>query len=457
MDQNDINRKNSENIEAQNKESVVQNKESDSQNVFDNATVEAVNEQQNVKSEQKNKNGDRKTRRVSVGMTVFIALLAALIAFQTTYVALTSSYKVKLNKAYENVSRFAALFEAYDIFDKNYIYDINDDNLIDYMLYSFASEDKYFSYYNAEEWAEMTNTHIGISYGIGVYVSYDGNDGILVGYVMKDSPAEKAGLKYKDVIVAIDGVYVADVGYDNAVNLVAGEKGTVVNITVIRDGVEKNIAVTRGEYSAETVISETMVLEDGSKIGYIRLLEFYTITVSQFKNAVNTLINDGCKGIVFDLRDNPGGELSAIIDILDFLLPEGPIVHILDANKNEIETYKSDKNEIDIPMAVLVNGNTASAAELFTSALRDYKKADIIGTKTYGKGCGQSVYALSNGGYIYVTSFFYNPPYGDNYDGIGIYPNIEVKLSDEYANTNLFFVPHEYDAQLGAAIRNFTK
>lgn len=108
-----------------------------------------------------------------------------------------------------------------------------------------------------------------------------------------------------------------------------------------------------------------------------------------------------------------------------------------------------------MPMAVLANENTASAAELFTSALRDYDKAKIVGTRTYGKGCGQNAYALSNGGYIYVTSFFYNPPFGKNYDGIGIYPNIEIQLSEKYKDKNLFFVPHEDDAQIKAAIRSF--
>lgn len=396
----------------------------------------------------------RAPKKVSVGMTIVLVLLAALIAFQTTYIALTSSYKVKLNKAYDNVSKFAAIFEAYEIFDENYIYQINDKNLVDIMLLTFASQDKYFSYYTAEEWIEMNNTHQGVSYGIGVYVS-EGSEGILVAHVMKDSPAYIAGLKYNDCIVEIDGVSVKSVGYENAVDLVSGEAGTIVNITVIRDGEKKVIPVRRGEYTAETVLYETIVSDTGKKVGYIRILEFYSVTVSQFKNAVNALISDGCESLVFDVRDNPGGELSAILSILDFLLPEGPIVHILDADKKEIDRYDSDKNEIDMPMAVLANENTASAAELFTSALRDYDKAKIVGTKTYGKGCGQNAYALSNGGYIYVTSFFYNPPFGKNYDGIGIYPNIEIQLSEKYKDKNLFFVPHEDDAQIKAAIRSF--
>jgi len=176
------------------------------------------------------------------------------------------------------------------------------------------------------------------------------------------------------------------------------------------------------------------------------------ITVSQFKNAVKALIDDGVDGFVFDVRDNPGGELAAICEILDFLLPEGPIAHIIGADGEERQVYTSNASEIDLPMTVLVNGNTASAAELFTSALRDYDKAEIVGTLTYGKGCGQEGFYLTDGSVVFITSFFYNPPFSDNYDGIGITPDIEVELPEELQNQNLFLIDHEEDTQLAAAL-----
>ena len=152
------------------------------------------------------------------------------------------------------------------------------------------------------------------------------------------------------------------------------------------------------------------------------------------------------------MRDNPGGELAAICEILDFLLPEGPIAHIIGADGEERQVYTSNASEIDLPMTVLVNGNTASAAELFTSALRDYDKAEIVGTLTYGKGCGQEGFYLTDGSVVFITSFFYNPPFSDNYDGIGITPDIEVELPEELQNQNLFLIDHEEDTQLAAAL-----
>lgn len=393
--------------------------------------------------------------KVSVGMTIVLVLFAILFTFQATYVTLTAKYKLELNKTKETVSNFSLLLEAYELFKENYVYDIDDENLLNYMLYAFSAEDQYSSYLTPEEFSAMYLESAGNASGIGVYVSY-ADDCIKVAHVMAGSPAESAGILFGDNIVAVGGNLVSDVGYNEAVNLVSGEKGTDVVLTVERDGKEIEITVTRGDYTPETVVYSA-IEENNQKIGYIKILQFDQITVTQFKTAVEMLCSDGCEKLVFDLRDNPGGELDAIVEILDYLLPEGPIVRILDADKKETYTYRSDKNEIEMPMSVLVNGNTASAAELFTSALRDYEKAAIVGEKTYGKGCGQSYQPLSNGGYISITSFFYNPPFGENYDGVGIYPDIEVELPEEYEDENLFFVPYESDTQLKAAIAYLTK
>ena len=249
---------------------------------------------------------------------------------------------------------------------------------------------------------------------------------------------------------------VADIGYYEAIDLLDGENGVQVAITVLRDGNEVDVTVTCGEYVPVTVICSIME-EQGEKIGYLKIVQFDSITVTQFKNTMASLRNEGCEKFIFDLRGNPGGELNAVISILDYLLPAGPIVHILDAEKNVTKVYNSDASSVEGEMVVLADGRTASAGELFTSALRDYDKATIIGTKTYGKGCGQSIHALSNGGVITVTSFFYNPPYGENYDGVGIYPDIEVELPDEYKNKSTFLIPRESDTQLQAAISKLTK
>lgn len=403
----------------------------------------------------KGKKKSKGPRKVSLGLTIVLVLFTALFTFQTTYVTLTTQYKLKLNEAKATVSKFGLLLEAYELFAEKCVYDIDDENLINYMLYAFSAEDKYSSYLTPEEFDQMYMESYGNASGIGIYVS-NSDEGIRVAHIMAGSPAEAAGLQYNDCIVAVSGQRVSKIGYNEAVTLVSGEKGTDVVLTVWRDGKEIDVAVTRGDYTPETVVS-SVIEENGEKLGYIRIIQFDQITVTQFKTAVEALLKEGCEKLVFDVRDNPGGELSAIVEILDYLLPKGPIIRLLDADKNETQRYTSDKNEVDMPMVVLTSENTASAAELFTSALRDYEKAVIIGKTTYGKGCGQSYQALSNGGYISITTFYYNPPFGDNYDGVGITPNIEVELPEEYQNENLFFVPYESDTQLKAAVAYLTK
>ncbi len=414
---------------------------------------ETVSAQQNSVSPNVCGKKQKKQKKISLGTTVVIVLFAMLFTFQATYVSLTAKYKLELNKTKENVSELSVLLEALEMFKKDYVYDLDMDNLLNYMLASFAVEDRYSTYLSPEDYLKMILESQGNASGIGIYAAYSEN-AIRVAHVMKGSPAENAGLAYGDLIVSVGGQRVADVGYNDAVDLIG--QGSVVSLVVERNGEPLDISVTKGAYTPETVIA-SVIEENGEKIGYIRILQFDQVTVSQFKNAVKTLSEGGCEKLIFDLRGNPGGELTAIVEILDYLLPEGPIVHMLDADKNEIEVYKSDKSEVDMPMVVLTNGSTASAAELFTAALRDYDKAVLVGEKTYGKGCGQTYERLSNGGYISITTFFYDPPFGDNYDGIGIYPNIEVALPEEYKNENLFFIPYESDTQLKAAVAYLTK
>ena len=398
----------------------------------------------------------RKTpHTVSLPFAILLILLTALLTFQTTFVTLSIKHKLELAEAKTAIGKFQLLAEAYELFGDEYIYDIDIETHENDKLHAFNAQDKYSAYYTLEEYLQMAAGSRGSAKGIGVYISGT-ETSITVTYVMPGAPAETAGIKAGDEIVAVNGISVKEVGYNAAVNMVSGENGTQVMLTIIRDGKEMEIAVTRGNYIPYTVIHSVME-EKGEKIGYVKIIQFDTITVSQFKAAVEDLKIKGCGKFIYDLRSNPGGELNAVVSILDYLLPKGPIVHILDENKQVTEVYESDENEVTGEMIVLTNGNTASAGELFTSALRDYRKATLIGTKTYGKGCGQSFHQLSNGGLITITSFFYNPPFGENYDGIGIYPDIEVELPDEYKNKNTLIIPQESDTQLRAALSELTK
>jgi carboxyl-terminal processing protease len=315
--------------------------------------------------------------------------------------------------------------------------------------YIYGSGDRFASYYTAEEWAAQIETSAGNSVGIGVYITFDPQKGFLIVQVMKNSPAQRAGLVAGDYIVGIEGESVLTLGYDTAVNQISGEVGSDVNLLIERNGEAIEKKVTRGHYIAETVYAELLEVE-GTKIGYIQITEFLSeaVTTTQFKNAVETLKSLNVEGLIFDVRDNPGGDLNAICTILDYLLPEGPIVRISYADSDQEDVIYSGRSEIDLPMIVLANEHTASAAELFTSALQDYEKASVVGQKTYGKGCGQSGVELSDGSLVFITHFLYSPPFSENYDGIGIIPDYEVILSEEWKDKNLFLVPHNEDAQL---------
>ncbi len=392
-------------------------------------------------------NKKREPVRVSLKVLILCILLTGIIISSVTCAAFSAYYG--------RFSELKKLQEIAALYEKNYLYDVDRDALSEELAktYVYMNGDRFSSYYSAEEWAEQQASASGNSVGIGVYVTVSDSDEIYIAQVMGNSPAEKAGLRAGDVIVAIDGTVVKEVGYLQAIDLVRGETGSSISLQVLRGEELLTLTAIRSTYTPQTVYAET-VLRDGELYGYVRIVEFLSVqtTYNQFKNAVNALKDAGVKGLIFDLRDNSGGDLNAILRILDYLLPKGPLVHIFYTGEEKPVTHYSGASEVDLPMVVLANGNTASAAELFTSALRDYDKAEIVGEKTFGKGCGQSGAMLSDGSIVFITTFLYNPPYSESYDGIGIVPDHEVAMTEKWKDKNLFLVPHEEDDQLKKAI-----
>lgn len=397
----------------------------------------------------------RGTIRVPLGVFIICILLTGVFVFMATYVPLSLARKQEVDAAYGRFSKFEKLIELAELYDEKYLYTV-DKELLDEALtsaYVYGNGDRFSYYYTAEEWLAEVATSAGNSVGIGVYIIFNPEEGLQVVQVMKDSPAKKAGVQIGDIITAIDGIKVLEAGYETAVGMVSGEIGTDVVLTVLRGGETLDLTITRGTYVPETVYGEILEVQ-GKKLGYVYITEFMSVavTANQFKDTVRLLMNSGAEGLVFDVRDNPGGDLNAICSILDYLLPAGPIVHISYADSDEVTTMESDPSEIDLPMVVLTNGQTASAAELFTSALRDYEKAETVGHTTYGKGCGQVGEMLSDGSVVFLTNFLYSPPFSENYDGVGIVPDHEVSLSEEWQNKNLFLIPHNEDDQLIKAV-----
>lgn len=292
--------------------------------------------------------------------------------------------------------------------------------------YVYGLDDPYSTYLTAEEYSDWQTMESGTQTGIGVTVQYD-EEGLLIVEVAEGYPADKSGMEVGDIITAVEGEKVSDTGYDEAVASVKGEENTEVQLTVMRDGEEMEFTVTRSEISVTT--SEGQMLE--GNIGYIRVSAFRENTDEQFLNALNRLMNEGAEAIIFDVRNNGGGMLSSLKEMLDSLLPEGNIA-IATYGNGEVETIiKSDAEELDIPMAVIVNENTASAAELFAASLHDFDKAFLVGDTTYGKGIMQNTLELSDGA-ITLTVATYQTVRGECYHETGITPDYEISLPENF-------------------------
>ncbi len=426
------------------------------------------------------------SKKISLGAAIALILLCCLATFQVTYLTTkttlekryrgdaltayqTSSSGIQsgqsqsgadagntasgefMTKVYRKLSEVDSLFRSY------YLDEIDDDYLTDCIVdgYVAGTKDAYGAYYNAAEFENFISDMDGEVVGIGVNVIYNTDYGCIeVLNVMPDSPALEAGVLPGDLIwtVGDEKELVSELGYYPAIAKLRGEIGTIAIFSVRRgEKYEESVdfRIARARVTEITVMSHVYGLDN--TIGVVRITGFDATTPTQFVQAVESLRAEGCTKLIVDLRYNPGGELNSIVKTLDYILPEGPIVRIIDKDGNEVNSYSSEPTELDMPMAVLVNGSTASAAELFTSAVRDYQKAVIVGTTTYGKGCMQTTIPLETGGAVSITYRMYNPPFSENYHGVGIIPDVEVELDEALSGKNTYKITDEEDNQLAAA------
>ena len=305
--------------------------------------------------------------------------------------------------------------------------------------------DKYAEYYTAEELDEMFMSSEGIYYGIGSYVMMDEETGYpILTKIFKDSPAARAGLLDNDIIYAVNGESLFGYKLDDAVALIRGPENTTVDLTVYREGAPDyiEVTVTRGKVESPTV--EYEMKEDG--IGYLQITEFDEVTTDQFIKAYNSLYEQGMKAMILDLRSNGGGNLDTVLNIGEQMLPKGIITYTEDKQGKRDEYKCRGKNVISIPLVVLTNEYTASASELLTGALHDYGLATVIGTNTYGKGIVQTIYPLSDGSGIKITTSRYYTPNGVCIHGEGIAPDIELEYDSE------LYATEKIDNQLVYAI-----
>lgn len=303
--------------------------------------------------------------------------------------------------------------------------------------------DPYSEYYTVEELNELLEGIEGIYYGIGCYVSMDTSMGLAkISGIISGAPAEEVDIRPNDYIYAVDGVETYGMTLDEVVSLIKGPEGTKVLVTLIRDGEYIDVEVERRQVESPTI--QTEMYDNG--IALIQITEFDEVTIDQFANALKDAREQDMKGLIIDLRANPGGSLNAVVEIAKQILPKGLIVYTEDRSGYRKEYTCDGKKELEVPLVVLIDGNSASASEILAGAIKDYGIGTLVGTTTYGKGIVQQAISLGDGSAVKLTISAYYSPKGNNIHGVGIEPDIVWEFDGER-----YYSDEAYDNQLEKA------
>ena len=409
---------------------------------------------------------------VFIGMIVMVLLAVGLVdlAFQNRNVRMllfdtvknmsTISFEETESEKQSNVSGAAIDWnkvtdkeeEIYNTIDEYYLNGIDNDKMKDGIYKGMVDSlgDPYTVYYNTEEYKQFTSSSSGTYSGIGVAVSQNVTTGaITIVKTFKKGSGEKEGMKPGDVIYKVEGKKIEGLELSKVVSMIKGKEGTFVKVTVLRDGKEIEFNLERKKLEVDTV-NYRMEERSGKKIGYISVSEFDEVTASQFKSAISELSKEGMEGLVIDLRDNPGGLLDVTCEMLDRMIKKGLLVYTVDKYGKRVDEDATDSDSFDKPVAILVNGNSASASEVFSGAMKDYKAATLVGTKTFGKGIVQSIVPFGDGTAMKVTVSKYYTPNGVNIHGTGIEPDVVVELSKDATKNGKY--DRKYDNQLTKAL-----
>ncbi len=398
-----------------------------------------------------------KNKSVLFGLVSLVLVTAIITFFATTVLFFirdgnNEKYNISFNKeevGQDNVLKFN---QVRDVLTKKYYENVNQDKLLEGAVAGMAAalEDPYTVYFTKENMKQFNEKTEGGYVGIGINVVMD-NSGILnVVEAFEDSPAKKAGLESGDKIIKVDGNDVTSIkDEDMIIKQIRGKENTKVKITVYRQSENKSIDfdVLRKKIKITNITREVLP----GKIGYIKIVMFDSDVADYFNKYLNELLKKDIKGLIIDLRDNPGGSYDQVCKIADRLLPKCLIVYTEDKQKKKEEQW-SDAQDLKLPIALLTNGNSASASEVLSGALKDHKKGVLIGTKTFGKGLVQEIYQLDDGSGLKVTVARYFTPSKKCIQGIGISPDIEVDVLDKYKDSAVSEIPREDDIQLKRAL-----
>lgn len=360
--------------------------------------------------------------------TIIAVLLIAIISSISTLGLIY--YAIGFNEqGFSNLMRFIT---AYRFIETKYVNDTDDVKLIDGAIDGMVKSlnDPHSNYLSPKMYKTLMEQTEGSFAGIGVVMGMDNEQKIHIVGIMENSPGQKAGLQEGDEILAVDGVPVTQMAFDEVAAHVRGQAGTDVVLTIMRDNTNQDITITRDNIKLKTVGHKML----DNNIGYIQIVSFSEDTANEFNEAYNDLKNQGMKALVLDLRNNPGGLLTTCVEIAKKLVPKGEIVSIVDKQGNK-ETYSSSLEAPEYPLVVLINKNSASASEILSGAIQDTKAGTIIGNTSYGKGSVQTILPMFEDDAVKLTIAKYYTPSGRSIDGTGITPDIEINL-DENATSD---------------------
>ena len=379
---------------------------------------------------------DNMNKKISLGLAVSLIAIASAVTFILTSFFSLQSFNEKVVDVNEKAKKYNSLQVLDSFVRENYLGDIDEGELSDGILKGYVEGlgDKYSKYLSQEEYLAEKNEDEGQLVGLGLTLDEDDSGYIRIASIMPDSPVEESELREGDIITLIDGIDVRTAGFEESMEAMRGIEGSEIRLTVRRGGIDKDYTFTRRSIEMVTVSGSMLP----GYIGYIEITNFKKNTPQQFMDTLERLTSNSAKALIFDVRSNSGGIVDSLSDCLDPLLPEGVIATAEYKDGHSETLIYSDESKLDLPIVVLVNNKTASAAELFAASLRDFAGAFLVGEKTYGKGVMQKTTEFDRNGAVVLTVAKYKTSVSECYDGVGLSPdyaveNTEPDIDDQYA------------------------
>ena len=394
---------------------------------------------------------NKMVRKISVSHAVALCGLTAVTAFALSYIAMSYRLEALLPGYQADAEIYGKLGEIRQTIDAYYVGEYDEQDAVDMAAAGYVAGigDQWSSYMSKESYEAYTLSFSGQSFGIGLFTSYTADTNELrIVEVFPGADGEDLGLAKGDRILGAGGKTLETDGYEETLNAISGEEGTTVDVTIYRAQTGQVETVQMERKTTEQVMAHGWMLEDG-QTGMVRIYNFRRGSEEQIATAVDALLEQGATQLVFDVRNNPGGSVDSVCEALDKLLPEGDIM-TLRTKAGDETVYRSDADEIDVPMAVLVNADSVSAAEFFAAALQEYDKAVVVGEQTGGKGYSQQNYVLSDGSALHLSDQAYFTPSGDSLIGTGVTPDFPVQAAEDF---DLYFAAEADDTQLQTALQ----